>query len=125
MFLRRWLSWEGIIDTEVLVERRSPGCRDFIGKWHVTRCPEATNVGTMFVFDTEEGPDPSAADLGEADEKAENGGMLKVVGEDGIKDPVETKNRVKDHGKVVDPGSFVAEHFAEEGVGGVWIAKTL
>lgn len=79
----------------------------------------------MFVFDTEQRPYPSAADFGEADEKAEKSGVLEVVGEEGIEDPIKTKNRVKDHGEVVDPGSFVAKHFAEEGVGGIWIAETL
>lgn len=79
----------------------------------------------MLVFDTKECPDASAADFGEADEKAEKSGMLDVVGENGVEDPIKTKNRVKDHGKIVDPCSFVPEHFAEEGVGSIRITETL
>ena len=78
----------------------------------------------MFVFDAEEGPHAATADFGEADEEAEEGGMLEFVGVDGIEDPVEAEDGVEDHGKVVDPGAFVAELVTEEGIFGIWVEET-
>lgn len=61
---------------------------------NVSRGSEATYVGAMFVFDAEERPHASAADFGEADEEAEEGGVLKFIGKDGVEDPVEAEDRV-------------------------------
>ena len=56
----------------------------------------------MFVFDAEEGPDASSADLGEGDEEGEEGGVLDVRAVDCVEDPVEAEDGVEDHGGVVD-----------------------
>lgn len=50
--------------------------------------------------------------------------MLQLAGEDGVEYPVETEDRVKDHGEVVHPGSFVAENVAQKRMFGVRVAET-
>lgn len=78
----------------------------------------------MLVLNSEQGPDTSAAYLREADKKAEQRGVLQLVGEYGIEDPIETEYGVDGHGEVVHPRPFVAQDVTEKGVLGVWIAQT-
>ena len=78
----------------------------------------------MFVLDAEEGPDGAAADFGQGDEEGEGGAVLEVVAVDGVEDPVEAEDGVQEHGGVVDPGAFVAEHVPQEGVFRVGVAET-
>ena len=46
------------------------------------------------VLDTEYGPHSSPADLGKCDEKAEDGGVLDIMGVNGVKNPVEAEDWV-------------------------------
>lgn len=95
-----------------------------VGKGDVPAGAEATDVGAVFVFDAEEGPDGAAADFGERDEEGEAGAVLKVSAVDGVKDPVEAEDGVQDHGGVVNPRPLVAEYVSQEGISGVWVAET-
>jgi len=78
----------------------------------------------VFVFDSEECPHAAAADFGEADEEAEEGGVLELVAVDGVENPVESQDGVEDHGEIVDPRAFVAENVSEKRMLGVWVTKT-
>ena len=78
----------------------------------------------MLVLDAEERPHASTADLGKSDEEAQHGGVLQVLGIDGVEDPIEAQDRVEQHSEVVDPRSPVAERVAEEGVLRVWVQQT-
>ena len=82
------------------------------------------DVCAVFVFDAEDGPHSPAADFGEGDEEAEEGGVLDVGGVDGVEDPVEAEDRVEEHSEVVDPYSPETEDVAEKGVFGVGVAET-
>ena len=97
------------------------GRHDFIWQGDISRSPEATNVGAVFVFDAEKRPHASAADFGEADEEREEGGMLQLIGVDGVEDPIEAEDWVEDHGNIVDPGVFVAQDVAKKWVFCVWV----
>ena len=78
----------------------------------------------MFVFNAKKGPDASTDDLGEGDKETENGRVLKLGGEDSVKDPVEAEDRVDSHGEVVDPRVLVAKDIAEKGVFSIGITQT-
>lgn len=43
----------------------------------------------MLVFDTEQCPHTSTTDFRESDDEGEDGGVLQIVDENGIEDPVE------------------------------------
>ena len=43
----------------------------------------------VLVFDTEQCPHASTADFGESDDEGEDGGVLHIVDENGVEDPVE------------------------------------
>ena len=77
----------------------------------------------MFVFDAEKGPHATAADFRKGDEEAEECRVLEFRGVDGVEDPIEAKDRVKDHGEVVDPRAFVTENLTEERMLRVRIAE--
>lgn len=95
-----------------------------VGKGDVPAGAEATDVGAVFVFDAEEGPDGAAADFGERDEEGEAGAVLEILAVDGVKNPVEAEDGVQDHGGVVDPRPLVAEYVSQEGVLSVRVAET-
>lgn len=100
------------------------GRRDVVGKGDVSAGAKAADVGAVFVFDAEEGPDGAAADFGEGDEEGEGGAVLEVLAVDGVEDPVEAEDGVEEHGGVVDPRPLVAEDVSQEGVFGVRVAET-
>lgn len=100
------------------------GRRDVVGKGNVSAGSKTADVGAVFVFDPEEGPDGAPADFGEGDEEGEGGAVLEVLAVDGVEDPVEAEDGVEEHGGVVDPGPLVAEHVSQEGVFGVRVAET-
>lgn len=50
--------------------------------------------------------------------------MLQLASKDRIEDPVETENRVEDHGKVVHPRSLIAENIAQKRLFRIRIAET-
>lgn len=49
--------------------------------------------------------------------------MLGVVGEDGVKDPVEAEDGVDGHDEVVGPAGFEGGDVPEEAVAGVWLQE--
>ena len=52
--------------------------KDLVWKRNVPGSAEATNVGTMLIFHTKEGPNASTDDLGERNKETENGGVLEL-----------------------------------------------
>ena len=98
--------------------------KELIWKRNIPRSTESTNIGTMLIFHAEECPNASTDDLGEGNEETENSGVLKLRGEDCVKDPVEAEDGIDYHGEVVNPWAFVAEDVTEKGVLGIWIAQT-
>ena len=78
----------------------------------------------MFVFDTEDGPETTTTNFRERDDEAQHSGMLQVVCEDGVKDPVESHNHIQDHGNIVYPCSAEGKDLAQEGIFGVRITQT-
>lgn len=104
------------------VQRRGRSGRDVVGQGHVSRGAEAADVGAVFVFDAEKRPHASTGDFGEADEEAEDGGVLKFLGVDHVEDPVEAEDGVEEHGEIVDPWSLVSEDVTKEWVLGVRIS---
>ena len=106
----------------VVGEGRGWGSGYLVGKGHVTGSTEAADISAVLVLDAKEGPHPPSADFGQANEEAEEGRVLQVVAEEDVKDPVEAENRVKKHSQVIDPGAFITQNVAEEGVCGVWVA---
>ena len=76
----------------------------------------------MFVFDAEQRPHASAGDFKEADQEAEDGGVLEFVGVDHVENPVEAEDGVEEHGEIVDPWSLVPLDVAQEWIFGVRIA---
>ncbi len=100
--------------------RRSGG--DVVGQGHVSGGAKAADVGAVFVFDAEERPHASTGDFGEADEEAEDGGVLEFFGVDDVEDPVEAEDGVEEHGEIVDPCSLVSEDVAQEWVFGVRVS---
>ena len=50
--------------------------------------------------------------------------MLEFACIDGVEDPIEAKDRVEDHGNVVDPRALVAEDIAKKGILCIRITKT-
>lgn len=110
--------------SRILGTGRGGGREDFIGQRDVAGGAEAADVGAVFVLDAEEGPHASTADLGEADEEAEEGRVLDFGGEYGVEDPVEPEEGVEDHGEVVDPGAFIAKDIAEKGMFCIGVTET-
>ena len=78
----------------------------------------------MLVFDAEEGPDATAANLCKTDEEGQEGAVLEFTREQGVEYPVEAEEHVSDYGGVVNTGTFVTKCIAKEGVRGVWVAQT-
>lgn len=96
---------------------------DLVGQGNVSGGAEAADVGAVFILHSEQGPDASAADFGEADEEAEHGRVLYVFAVDGVEYPIEAQDGVEDHGYVVDPGILVSENIAEEWVFSIVVAE--
>ena len=107
-----------------MIQRVRLGDGNIVRKRYVPTGAEAADVGAVFVFDAEEGPDGATADFGQRNEEGEGGGVLEVFAVDGVEDPVEAEDGVEEHGGVVDPRAFVAEHVPQEGVFGVGVAET-
>ena len=76
---------------------------NFVREWNVATSAEAANVCAVFVFDAEERPHSSPEDLAQRDAKGCYGGVLELQRNNGVHDPVEAEDRVKDHDKVVGP----------------------
>lgn len=91
---------------------------------HVPARSEATNIGAVLVLDPEQSPQTTTADLRKTDDEREDCRVLKFLIEYCIEDPVESQDRVQDHGGVVNPGPFVAQDIAKEGMRGIWIEET-
>ncbi|KAK1994037.1 hypothetical protein LX36DRAFT_224902 [Colletotrichum falcatum] len=85
-----------------------------VGQRHVSRGLVLGDVGAVLVLDAKEGPHATARDLGEGDEEGDDGGVLRVVGEDGVKDPGKTQDRVDHHDDVVRPVFLETGDVAEE-----------
>ena len=68
----------------------------------------------MFVLDAEDGPYPSSCNLAERDHEGQESRVLDIVAVDGVEDPIEAEDRVKDHGCVVDPYRLEGEIVAEK-----------
>lgn len=73
----------------------------------------------MLVFDTEKNPHSSATDLRKSDEERYECTVLKIVGVYCIEYPIESKNGIKEHRKVVPVRIFVSTDIAEETLRGV------
>jgi len=68
----------------------------------------------VFILHAEENPDSTSSDFRQSDSKRHKSAMLKIMGIYCIKNPVETKDRVKDHCKVIPVSTFVSTNIAEE-----------
>ena len=66
------------------------------------------DIGAMFIFNTKQSPHAAAGDFCKGDEKGDNGAMLKVVGVNGIENPVEAQDGIDNHSKVVWPDHLEA-----------------
>lgn len=70
------------------------GSGEFVWEGYVPRGSEEEDVGAVFVFHTENGPQASSTDFGEGNHETQHRGVLYVVGKDGVEDPVESHNYV-------------------------------
>ncbi|KAH8751431.1 hypothetical protein BGZ57DRAFT_117498 [Hyaloscypha finlandica] len=73
----------------------------------------------MFVFHTEENPHSSSTNFRQGDYKGNKSAVLQILGVYCIKYPVESKDGVKDHRKVIQSSAFVTADIAEEALRGV------
>lgn len=99
------------------------GSFEFVGQGNVAGGFEACYIGAMFVFHSEQCPHASARDFGEPNEKGDDAAMLEIGGVDGIEDPVEAEDGIKDHGYVVVIWVAVAADVAEEAFVCVWLEE--
>ncbi|PMD12879.1 hypothetical protein NA56DRAFT_586445, partial [Hyaloscypha hepaticicola] len=77
----------------------------------------------VFIFHAEDNPDSTPSDFRQSDSKRHPSAMLKIMGIYCIKNPVESKDRVKGHCKVIPVSIFVSTNIAEETFGGVGLKE--
>src|SRR5882757_8865349 len=68
----------------------------------------------MFVFHTEENPHSSSTNFRQGNYKGNKSAVLQILGVYCIKYPIESKDGVKDHRKVIPSRAYVTADIAEE-----------
>ena len=100
----------------MVLQSRRHKLLDFVGERNVTTRSEPAYVRAVLVLDAEEHPQASTQNFREGDEKRDEGGMLDIVGVDGVKDPVEAENWVDDEGNIVQPNLLICKSVSKKAV---------
>ena len=87
---------------------------DIIRQGNVSRRTVAANIVAVFVLNTEQCPDTATNDFRQADAESNHGRGLELMDVDDVKDPVEAKDRVDDHGCIIPPYLLVSQLVAQE-----------
>jgi hypothetical protein len=74
---------------------------DSIGEGYIAGGLVLRDVSAVLILNAKESPHASTGDFHEGDHEGDDGGVLGVVGENGIKDPGKSKDRIYHHDEVV------------------------
>lgn len=96
---------------------------DRVREGNIPRRLEAGDIRAVFIFNPEKDPNSSAGYLREGDNKRYESAMLEVVGVDGVEDPVESKYRVQEHGRIVIIRIFIASNITKKAFRGMGLEE--